>query len=86
MPRQKLLIKSAPTAPVWDANVRLLSKVEVLDRVGVTYPTLWSWMRAGRFPRSRQLGSKACWLESEVESWITSLPIRRLKGDEEVAA
>jgi hypothetical protein len=30
--------------------VRLLSKLEVLDRVGVTYPTIWSWMGDGLFP------------------------------------
>ena len=32
---------------------RLISKAEVLDRIGVTYPTLWVWMRRGVFPRSR---------------------------------
>jgi prophage regulatory protein len=60
---------------------RLLSKLEVLDRVGVTYGTLWSWMQQGKFPRSRQLGGKAAWLESEIEGWINNLPTRRLKGD-----
>ena len=60
---------------------RLLSKPEVLDRVGVTYPTLWSWMQRGKFPRSRQLGGKAAWIEAEIEEWINALPVRRLKGD-----
>jgi predicted DNA-binding transcriptional regulator AlpA len=60
---------------------RLISKPEVLDRVGVTFPTLWAWMRAGTFPRSRDLGGKACWLESEIDAWIENRPIRRLKGD-----
>lgn len=78
--------KKAPTAQVECANdssgaIRLISKPEVLDRVGVTYPTLWSWMREGRFPRSRELGGKAAWIESEVEAWIAALPVRRLKGD-----
>ena len=63
------------------ARVRLISKPEVLDRVGVTYPTLWAWMRAGEFPRSRELGGKAAWVESEVEAWILGRPTRQLKGD-----
>ena len=63
------------------AQARLISKPEVLDRVGVTYPTLWVWMREGKFPRSRDLGGKACWLESEINDWITNRPVRRLKGD-----
>ena len=64
---------------------RLISKSEVLDRVGVTYPTLWVWMRSGAFPRSRELGGKVCWLESEIENWIVNRPIRRLKGDADAA-
>ena len=78
--------KKAPTAQVQCANdgsaIRLISKPEVLDRVGVTYPTIWAWMREGRFPRSRELGGKVAWIEAEVEAWIAALPVRRLKGDE----
>jgi len=74
--------KTAPAAQVESASqVRLISKPEVLDRVGVTYPTLWAWMRAGTFPRSRELGGKAAWIESEINEWITNRPVRRLKGD-----
>jgi predicted DNA-binding transcriptional regulator AlpA len=62
-------------------QVRLISKPEVLDRVGVTFPTIWKWMREGKFPRSRELGGKAAWIEAEVEAWIANLPVRRLKGD-----
>lgn len=61
--------------------VRLITKPELLDRIGVTYPTIWQWMRAGKFPRSRELGGKAAWIESEVDEWIAALPVRRLKGD-----
>lgn len=78
----------APSEQVENANnaaamvaanqVRLISKPEVLDRVGVSYPTLWLWMREGKFPRSRELGGKSAWIESEINSWITNRPIRRL--------
>lgn len=62
-------------------QTRLVSKPEVLDRTGVTYPTLWQWMIDGKFPRSRELGGKACWLASEIDEWIVNRPVRRLKGD-----
>jgi predicted DNA-binding transcriptional regulator AlpA len=71
----------AAAAAASASAARLISKPEVLDRVGVTYPTLWAWMRDGKFPRSRELGGKSCWVESEVAEWITSRPVRRLKGD-----
>jgi predicted DNA-binding transcriptional regulator AlpA len=70
---------SAPPAPL---GARLLSKREALAIVGVSYPTLWSMMRAGTFPRSRVVGGKSMWLSSEIETWLAALPVRRLKGDE----
>ena len=66
--------------------VRLLDKTEVCQIAGVTYMTVWAWMRAGRFPRARVTGtgsnSKSMWLSSEVDAWLAGLPTRRLKGDE----
>ena len=65
---------------------RLLSRREVLDRVGVSYPTLWHWMRSGKFPRSRSVGGvggKVAFLESELDRWMTELPVVKLKGDDE---
>jgi predicted DNA-binding transcriptional regulator AlpA len=64
-----------------EPRARLLSKRQVLDRVCVTFPTLWKWMRAGTFPRARVIGGKSVWLEHEVNAWIAGLPVRRLKGD-----
>jgi predicted DNA-binding transcriptional regulator AlpA len=63
------------------AAPRLLSKHEVLDISGCTYPTLWAWMRAGKFPRSRIVGGKSMWLSSEIDAWLEGLPVRPLKGD-----
>jgi len=60
---------------------RLMSKAEVLAITGVTFPTIWSWMRNGTFPRSRVAGGKSVWLSSEIESWLGQLPVRQLKGD-----
>jgi predicted DNA-binding transcriptional regulator AlpA len=50
------------STPVIKKNPKLISKPEVLDRIGVTYPTIWAWMRAGKFPRSVVLGDqKIAW-------------------------
>jgi len=66
--------------------LRLLTKPEVLLIAGgVSYPTLWSWMRAGRFPRSRVVGGKSMWRSDEVQLWLDALPVRPLKGDDDGA-
>jgi predicted DNA-binding transcriptional regulator AlpA len=71
-------IKSPPA-------VRLMSKAEVLAIANVSYPTVWSWMRSGRFPRSRIVGGQSMWVSTEINAWIANLPKRSLKGDEAAA-
>jgi predicted DNA-binding transcriptional regulator AlpA len=62
----------------------LLNKKQVVDRIGVSFPTIWKWMRAGKFPRARTVGDlKSVWLESEIAAWMSALPLRRLKDDSE---
>jgi predicted DNA-binding transcriptional regulator AlpA len=68
----------APRAP---PDARLLSKAEVLAIAGVTYPSLWAWMRAGKFPRSRIVVGRSMWLSTEINEWLAGLPVRPLKGD-----
>jgi predicted DNA-binding transcriptional regulator AlpA len=77
--------KKAPATQVEAASQRLIFRPDVLDRVGVTYPTVWKMMRNGTFPRSRVIGGRTAWIEAEVEAWIAALPVRRLKGDSEAA-
>jgi len=79
--RRRALIEAARPPP----PLRLLSRREVCDRVGVSYPTIWEWARTGRFPKARVLnGGKLGWVESEVERWILDLPLQELKpADEE---
>ena len=65
--------------------MRLLSREEVSDLLGVTYVTIWMWMRDGKFPLGRSIGAggKNChvaWLADEVEDWIRSRPKRFPKG------
>jgi prophage regulatory protein len=65
-------------------GVRLLSKGEMLDKVGLTYPTIWKLMRQGAFPRAVVIGGgKNAWLEHEIDEFIANLPRRRLKGQDD---
>jgi len=73
--REAAGLLAAPGVP------RLLDRVEVVAIVGATYPTLWDWMRAGKFPRSRIVGGKSKWLSTEVDAWLATLPVRPLNGD-----
>ena len=60
---------------------RFLSRLEVCAKIGVSYPTIWSWMRQGKFPRSRVLGDmKVAWLSTEIDELIARLPVRELKS------
>jgi len=56
------------------AQAKMLFKPEVIRRVGFTYPTLWKWMREGKFPLSFDVGSKTAWREIEIEAWLASRP------------
>ena len=78
------LLKQQPPIPTEPAeNDRLLTKRELLDRVKLSYVQVWKLMRAGTFPRSRAIGGKLVWLESEINEWIRALPRTALKGDED---
>jgi predicted DNA-binding transcriptional regulator AlpA len=53
-----------------------------MRRIPASYVTLWKWMQAGLFPRSKNFGGKVVWLESEIESWIRNRPPQPIKGDQ----
>jgi predicted DNA-binding transcriptional regulator AlpA len=78
-------VETTPSLTRERAADRLLSKSEICALTGFSYPVIWGWMREGRFPRSRVIGSggssKSVWLSSEIEDWMQALPLRRLKGD-----
>jgi predicted DNA-binding transcriptional regulator AlpA len=57
-----------------------LSKAQVLKKVPVTAPTLWAWVRAGKFPQPRALSSnKVVWIQDEVDRWMREQPVPRYK-------
>jgi predicted DNA-binding transcriptional regulator AlpA len=64
-----------------ERQVRLLSKMEVCDLTGRTFPTIWAWMRQGKFPAARELNGRPVWVEEEIEEYLANLPVRQyLKG------
>lgn len=62
-----------------EPEIRLLSKAEVCDRA--SFPTIWAWMREGKFPRARSLVGRPVWLESDIVAFCLGLPERPYLGD-----
>lgn len=60
---------------------RFISKLQVLDKTGCSYPSIWAWMQAGTFPRARVINNESFWLESEVDAWMDARPFRQFKND-----
>ena len=72
----------AARAPPARLGVRLLSKREILAITNVTFPTIWAWMRAGTFPRSRVVRRQVdVVVAPRSRLWLATLPVRKLKGD-----
>jgi predicted DNA-binding transcriptional regulator AlpA len=63
------------------SDVRFLSKLEILDRTGLTFPTIWQMQQDDQFPRGREVGKRTMWIESEVNRWMNSRPRRLYKAD-----
>jgi prophage regulatory protein len=56
-----------------------LSKAQVLKKIPVTAPTLWAWVRQGKFPRPRAIFNKTVWVAAEVDAWMQARPHREYK-------
>jgi predicted DNA-binding transcriptional regulator AlpA len=56
------------------APATLLSRIEMLSRVRITYPAVLARIHAGTFPRPRKVGRRSFWVASEIEAWINALP------------
>jgi prophage regulatory protein len=62
--------------------IKLIGRKELLERVPLSYATVWKKMRTGEFPRSRDIGGKCAWIESEIDKWIAARPKVQLKPPE----
>ena len=62
-------------------KTKFIDKRELLRRIPVSFQTIWHRMNDGTFPRSRNIGGKAGWVESEVDAWMAARPLQKLKCD-----
>ncbi len=63
---------------------RMIRKPELVDMLGVSYPTIWTWMRHGKFPRPVKVVSNSivAWYLDEIIDWQRSLERRDYKPKE----
>jgi len=54
----------------------MLSKKQVIERTGLSAVTIWRRIKAGDFPKPRQLTpNKVGWTELEIDEWEDSRPV-----------
>jgi predicted DNA-binding transcriptional regulator AlpA len=74
------------TPPRFPKADRFYSRDEIVAITGVSYVTIWCWMRDNIFPKPRELGppggnrTAIGWLTSEVDKWVASRPQRQIGG------
>jgi prophage regulatory protein len=52
-------------------NAKILRLPAVIERVGVSRPTIYLWIKKGAFPAQLKIGPNASgWLAAEVDAWI----------------
>lgn len=49
---------------------RLLRLADVMDRVGLSFATIYRKIRAGDFPAPIHIGRASRWSAREIEAWI----------------
>lgn len=55
---------------------RLLSTMEVADRINCSRQALWAWCKQGRFPAPKVVFGRAMWTQETIDQWIEALPTR----------
>jgi predicted DNA-binding transcriptional regulator AlpA len=92
--RQRIQDDAAPTGlntkPV-QADARppprgFFYKQEVCRIVDRTWPQLWRWIRAGKFPKPRLHGGRPIWLQSDLDMYFAGLAECQYKPLESDAA
>ncbi len=54
----------------------LLRRQQVIDRVGLSRSTLYSYMSKNLFPRPIRIGMRAvAWSETAINEWIANRPM-----------
>lgn len=56
--------------------VKIIRKIEVLERTGLSNASIYRLITKGLFPRQKRLtgegGRAVGWLESDIDNWIVS--------------
>jgi len=61
---------------------RILSREQLLDMLGISAPTLWREVQAGRFPSPVQISQRRSgYRESEVRQWLADRPRVALRDE-----
>jgi prophage regulatory protein len=54
------------------AGLRLLTIVQVCERVSLARRSVYDAVKAGRFPRQVQLSpGRVAWVEDEIDAWLS---------------
>jgi predicted DNA-binding transcriptional regulator AlpA len=49
---------------------KLIDSQEVMQRIGVSYTTLWRLVKTKKIPSPRKIGKLNRWLEADIERYI----------------
>jgi prophage regulatory protein len=54
-------------------QTKMLAVTDIRRIYGIPRPTIYLWVKQGRFPKQYKLGPrKSAWLASDVEAWLLS--------------
>lgn len=54
-----------------NAELKILRRKQVEERVGLSCSTIYAGIAAGTFPKPIQLGAQSVgWLESDIDTWL----------------
>ena len=80
-PPRKQIVKPAPAAEQLELRLtRFVYRPEMLDKIGLSYATIWNLMRRGEFPASHEVDDQVAWYEDELLAWMKTRPVRQLNG------
>jgi prophage regulatory protein len=58
-----------------DPAVKVLRKPQLVEKLGISYSTIFRLYRRGQFPEPVKLSEGAVgWVESDVDAWIATCP------------
>jgi len=53
---------------------RYITIKEIVERLGISRASIYSWAKTGLFPKQKKLGSSSRWSLQEIEEWVKNRP------------